>query len=117
MPEIIHKAKCNYCGKLYARWNSAIKHELKCNYNPENQACVTCANLLATEVEQHYLAGGEDCSTTEITKQCDGDHDIETVNDFLGPRHERCLQRNCDFWEQRTVKGTVKFGRTKIEKV
>jgi hypothetical protein len=115
MPEIIQKAKCDYCGKLYAKWNSAVKHEKECYYNPAMRACCTCANMVAGEFEDHYLSGGEDRVMIVFTKQCWEDHDLQQLD--YDVHMERCLQNNCEFWELRTAIGTVKFGRTKIEKV
>jgi hypothetical protein len=110
MPETVQMAKCDFCGKTYARWNAAVKHEKICYYNPERRACATCANMVAKD--HGYYDDEHEQRVPIFVPECDIELDV--VEDTK-ERHE--YKSDCPGWELRTATGTVKFGRTRIEKV
>jgi len=46
--------QCDYCDKYYKHKSSAKRHENRCFKNPENKACLSCANFV-TDYETVYV--------------------------------------------------------------
>lgn len=42
--------RCGFCNKFYQRKHACLKHEVRCNKNPENERkCFTCEHLCMKE--------------------------------------------------------------------
>jgi hypothetical protein len=116
MTHLIRKYCCDYCDRDYATNAGAKRHEAKCYYDPANKACATCAHLIASNVEPHWLEMGEDVYKTMWVTECDISLDHEDTGMQNGSIQHR-FRANCLGWELRKVEGTYKFGKTFIEKV
>lgn len=64
--------KCDFCNKLYQRKAAAIKHELMCSKNPDNdRPCFHCLNLDKKDAEKERgFEYGSGCPTYVSLLHC-----------------------------------------------
>jgi DNA-directed RNA polymerase subunit RPC12/RpoP len=107
MTHAITKYVCDLCGREYANNSNALRHERKCYYAPANMACATCKHMMAIRQEVDEIRDF-------LLAECDIAYDLEDTgmcNGSVG----HVFRSYCPGWENRTVKGTYKFGKTFIE--
>lgn len=47
--------KCGFCSEDFELWESALRHETGCDFNPANKGCWTCEKFKDCLCEENHL--------------------------------------------------------------